>query len=236
MANEGIVRKSVYTQQPIEKVTSIAIDIFNAWVRFARGEGATPFGYKLKNTSGISGKYASSLFFHVYGRVEFIQESTRRSGNQKRMTTNSMAGKSRSKEYNQVVFGMDTSIAPEGGVIEFGRRAFNIKDKMLNTNYKVSKDGLRYRIIPLPTGYGGVNLAPTLTKEMAHIGKKKKSFSERAASEADAIRERAKAVANPVHFVTMTENSSGWNIPAMMPHNVVGQFMEQVRRKLGGRY
>ncbi len=232
-----MIRKSVYTKAPIEKVSSIALDIFNAWVKFARGEGTTPFGYKLKGTHGITGRYAASLSFHVYGRVEFISEATRRSGKQGRMTTRTMAGYSRSPEFNQVVFQADDKFAPEAAVLEYGRRKFSLKDKMLQSNYKLTADGYRYRVIPIKSS-DALKMAPLLSKEMAHIGASKKSFSTKLKQQTNLMRQRAAINKSDVVFRTMSDRpgSAEWEIPAEMPHNIIGQFAEQLRRKLAGRF
>ena len=232
-----MIRKSVYTKAPIEKVSSIALDIFNAWVKFARGEGTTPFGYKLKGTHGITGRYAASLSFHVYGRVEFISEATRRSGKQGRMTTRTMAGYSRSPEFNQVVFQADEQFAPEAAVLEYGRRKFSLKDKMLQSNYKLTADGYRYRVIPIKSS-DALKMAPLLSKEMAHIGASKKSFSTKLKQQTNLMRQRAAINKSDVVFRTMSDRpgSAEWEIPAEMPHNIIGQFAEQLRRKLAGRF
>lgn len=232
-----MIRKSVYTKAPIEKVSSIALDIFNAWVKFARGEGTTPFGYKLKGTHGITGRYAASLSFHVYGRVEFISEATRRSGKQGRMTTRTMAGYSRSPEFNQVVFQADEKFAPEAAVLEYGRRKFSLKDKMLQSNYKLTADGYRYRVIPIKSS-DALKMAPLLSKEMAHIGASKKSFSTKLKQQTNLMRQRAAINKSDVVFRTMSDRpgSAEWEIPAEMPHNIIGQFAEQLRRKLAGRF
>ena len=231
-----MIRKSVYTKAPIEKVSSIALDIFNAWVKFARGEGTTPFGYKLKGTHGLTGRYAASLSFHVYGRVEFISEATRRSGKQGRMTTRTMAGYSRSPEFNQVVFQADEKLAPEAAVLEYGRRKFSLKDKMLQSNYKLTKDKYRYRIIPIKSS-DALKMAPLLSKEMAQIGASKKSFSTKLKQQTNLMRQRANESRSGVVFRTMSDRpgSAKWEIPAEMPHNIIGQFAEQLRRKLAGR-
>lgn len=234
-----MIRKSVYTKAPIEKVSSIALDIFNAWVKFARGEGTTPFGYKLKGTHGMTGRYAASLSFHVYGRVEFISEATRRSGKQGRMTTRTMAGYSRSPEFNQVVFQADEQFAPEAAVLEYGRRKFSLKDKMLQSNYKLTADGYRYRyrIIPIKSS-DALKMAPLLSKEMAHIGASKKSFSTKLKQQTNLMKRRADENKSDVVFRTMSNRpgSAEWEIPAEMPHNIIGQFAEQLRRKLAGRF
>ncbi len=232
-----MIRKSVYTKAPIEKVSSIALDIFNAWVKFARGEGTTPFGYKLKGTHGLTGRYAASLSFHVYGRVEFISEATRRSGKQGRMTTRTMAGYSRSPEFNQVVFQADEKLAPEAAVLEYGRRKFSLKDKMLQSNYKLTKDKYRYRIIPIKSS-DALKMAPLLSKEMAQIGASKKSFSTKLKQQTNLMRQRANESRSGVVFRTMSDRpgSAKWEIPAEMPHNIIGQFAEQLRRKLAGRF
>ena len=232
-----MIRKSVYTKAPIEKVSSIALDIFNAWVKFARGEGTTPFGYKLKGTHGMTGRYAASLSFHVYGRVEFISEATRRSGKQGRMTTRTMAGYSRSPEFNQVVFQADEKFAPEAAVLEYGRRKFSLKDKMLQSNYKLTADGYRYRVIPIKSS-DALKMAPLLSKEMAHIGASKKSFSTKLKQQTNLMRQRAAINKSDVVFRTMSgrPGSAEWEIPAEMPHNIIGQFAEQLRRKLAGRF
>lgn len=230
-----MIKKSVYSNQPIEKVSAIALEIFNAWVSFAKGEGTTPFGYSLKKSYGLSGRYASSLSFHVYGRVEFIQQSTKRSGNQGRETVKSMAGKSRSKEYNQVVFQADDSIAPEARVLEYGRGPVDLKKIMLASNYKVTKDGYRERIIPIKTK-DAIRMAPSLDKEIAQIGANKKSFSSRLKKEANAMRDRINMQKSDIAYRIMSDKpgSAEWKLPAMMPHNVIGQFTEQLRRRLGG--
>lgn len=232
-----MIRKSVYTKAPIEKVSSIALDIFNAWVKFARGEGTTPFGYKLKGTHGMTGRYAASLSFHVYGRVEFISEATRRSGKQGRMTTRTMAGYSRSPEFNQVVFQADEQFAPEAAVLEYGRRKFSLKDKMLQSNYKLTADGYRYRVIPIKSS-DALKMAPLLSKEMAHIGASKKSFSTKLKQQTNLMKRRADIRKSGVVFRTMSDRpgSAKWEIPAEMPHNIIGQFTEQLRRKLAGRF
>lgn len=232
-----MIRKSVYTKAPIEKVSSIALDIFNAWVKFARGEGTTPFGYKLKGTHGMTGRYAASLSFHVYGRVEFISEATRRSGKQGRMTTRTMAGYSRSPEFNQVVFQADEQFAPEAAVLEYGRRKFSLKDKMLQSNYKLTADNYRYRIIPIKSS-DALKMAPLLSKEMAHIGASKKSFSTKLKQQTNLMKRRADENKSDVVFRTMSDRpgSAEWEIPAEMPHNIIGQFAEQLRRKLAGRF
>ena len=232
-----MIRKSVYTKAPIEKVSSIALDIFNAWVKFARGEGTTPFGYKLKGTHGMTGRYAASLSFHVYGRVEFISEATRRSGKQDRMTTRTMAGYSRSPEFNQVVFQADEQFAPEAAVLEYGRRKFSLKDKMLQSNYKLTADNYRYRIIPIKSS-DALKMAPLLSKEMAHIGASKKSFSTKLKQQTNLMKRRADENKSDVVFRTMSDRpgSAEWEIPAEMPHNIIGQFAEQLRRKLAGRF
>lgn len=232
-----MIRKSVYTKAPIEKVSSIALDIFNAWVKFARGEGTTPFGYKLKGTHGMTGRYAASLSFHVYGRVEFISEATRRSGKQGRMTTRTMAGYSRSPEFNQVVFQADEQFAPEAAVLEYGRRKFSLKDKMLQSNYKLTADGYRYRVIPIKSS-DALKMAPLLSKEMAHIGASKKSFSTKLKQQTNLMKRRADENKSDVVFRTMSDRpgSAEWEIPAEMPHNIIGQFAEQLRRKLAGRF
>lgn len=232
-----MIRKSVYTKAPIEKVSSIALDIFNAWVKFARGEGTTPFGYKLKGTHGMTGRYAASLSFHVYGRVEFISEATRRSGKQGRMTTRTMAGYSRSPEFNQVVFQADEQFAPEAAVLEYGRRKFSLKDKMLQSNYKLTADGYRYRVIPIKSS-DALKMAPLLSKEMAQIGASKKSFSTKLKQQTNLMKRRADESKSDVVFRTMSDRpgSAKWEIPAEMPHNIIGQFAEQLRRKLAGRF
>ena len=232
-----MIRKSVYTKAPIEKVSSIALDIFNAWVKFARGEGTTPFGYKLKGTHGMTGRYAASLSFHVYGRVEFISEATRRSGKQGRMTTRTMAGYSRSPEFNQVVFQADEQFAPEAAVLEYGRRKFSLKDKMLQSNYKLTADGYRYRVIPIKSS-DALKMAPLLSKEMAQIGASKKSFSTKLKQQTNLMKRRADENKSDVVFRTMSDRpgSAKWEIPAEMPHNIIGQFAEQLRRKLAGRF
>ena len=232
-----MIRKSVYTKAPIEKVSSIALDIFNAWVKFARGEGTTPFGYKLKGTHGLTGRYAASLSFHVYGRVEFISEATRRSGKQGRMATRTMAGYSRSPEFNQVVFQADDKLAPEAAMLEYGRKRFSLKDKMLQSNYKMTDDGYRYRIIPIKSS-DALKMAPLLSKEMAQIGASKKSFSTKLKQQTNLMRQRANESRSGVVFRTMSDRpgSAKWEIPAEMPHNIIGQFAEQLRRKLAGRF
>ena len=232
-----MIRKSVYTKAPIEKVSSIALDIFNAWVKFARGEGTTPFGYKLKGTHGMTGRYAASLSFHVYGRVEFISEATRRSGKQGRMVTRTMAGYSRSPEFNQVVFQADDKLAPEAAMLEYGRKRFSLKDKMLQSNYKMTDDGYRYRIIPIKSS-DALKMAPLLSKEMAQIGASKKSFSTKLKQQTNLMKRRADESKSDVVFRTMSDRpgSAKWEIPAEMPHNIIGQFAEQLRRKLAGRF
>ena len=235
-----MIRKSVYTKAPIEKVSSIALDIFNAWVKFARGEGTTPFGYKLKGTHGMTGRYAASLSFHVYGRVEFISEATRRSGKQGRMTTRTMAGYSRSPEFNQVVFQADEKLAIEAAVLEYGRKKFSLKKEMLKHNFKWTKapgDKYKYRIIPIKSS-DALKMAPLLSKEMAHIGTSKKSFSTKLKQQTNLMKRRADESKSDVVFRTMSDRpgSKKWEIPAEMPHNIIGQFAEQLRRKLAGRF
>ncbi len=231
-----MIRKSIYTNQPLDKVTHIALETFKAWTQFARGEGTTPFGYSLKQSSGLLvGRYAASLSFPVYGRVEFVQEAQTRSGNQGRKKIKSMAGKSRSKEFNQVVFQADDKYAPEARVLEYGRPSLDMKQYMLKSNYKVSKDGVRYRVIPMPRNEA-MQMMPALSKEMTHIGKNKKSMSSRLKQETNTLRERLKVATSDFVFRTMTDRPDGkWKTPVVMPHNVMGQFLEQLRRKLGGR-
>ena|SRR5487761_1910568 len=230
-----MIRKSIYTDQPLDKVTHIALEVFKAWTQFARGEGTTPFGYSLKQSSGLSGRYAASLSFHVYGRVEFVQEAKTRSGNQGRQVIKSMAGKSRSKEFNQVVFQADDSYAPEARVLEYGRPSLDMKKYMLSTNYKTSKEGIRYRPIPMPK-HEAMQMLPLLSKEMTHIGKNKKSMSSDLKKRTNTLRERLKVATSDFEFRMMTSRPDGkWKTPIVRPHNVMGQFLEQLRRKLGGR-
>ncbi len=232
-----MISKSVYSNKPKEKVSAIALDIFNAWASFARGEGTTPFGYRLSKKWGITGRYAASISFHVYGRVEFVAESTRRSGKQDRMTVKSMEGKSRSKEFNQVVFQADDKYAPEAAVLEYGRKKFSLKDIMLSKNYKTSAEGYRYRVIPIK-GTDALRMAPSLSKEMAKIGASKKSFSTQLKRQANLMRDRINLNKGGTVFRTMSNKpgTAKWEIPAAMPHNIIGQFAEQLRRKLGGQF
>ena len=122
----------------------------------------------------------------------------------------------------------DESIAPEVDWLERGHPAFSIKEKMLGKgNTKISKEGYRYRVIPMR----GTQVTPSFNVDKLKSGRNGGKLPTKAAS----MWLQARQNIGSDRFATMSDKpgSSGWIIPPMAAYSPAAILADQLRKQYG---